>query len=226
MSMRCPTRKLLKRDIDWLGEHYCRHNHTYLEHYSCFISEKPDTSPMTEKIGVFDIETTGLPASYSHMLAWCVLDRNTGMVFSDLITRKEVRDKSDVRIVKSAIKEIEKYDRVVTYYGSRFDIPYVRSRALRHKVTFPAYKNLYHTDLYFVARSKFRLHSNRLKAICEFLNIPAKNHPFSMDLWEKAGAGDEEALKTVLTHCDEDVWSTNEVLTVLLDHMMFSKRSI
>jgi uncharacterized protein YprB with RNaseH-like and TPR domain len=181
---------------------------------------------MTEKIGIFDIETTGLPASYSHMLAWCMLDRDTGKIASDIVTRKEARDKHDVRVTQSAIKEIEKYDRIVGYYSSRFDIPYVRSRALKHKLIFPAYRDLYHTDLYFVARSKFRLHSNRLKAICEFLSIPAKTHPFTMDLWERAGAGEAEALKTVLTHCEEDVESTNEVLTILLDHMLFSKRSI
>lgn len=226
MSLRVPVRKLLKKDLVWLGENMCRHNHTYLEHYSCFLSEKPSTAPMQEKIGIFDIETTGLKANYSHMLCWCLKDYDTGIVAEDLITRREARDKNDKRIVKSAVAEIEKYDRIVTWYGANFDVPYTRTRALRHRFDFPEYRDLYHTDLYYVARSKFALHSNRLAAVCEFFGIEAKNHPFTPQLWEDAGAGKQEALDTTLVHCQEDVDSTAECLTMLLKHMVMSKRSI
>ncbi|MBW1975255.1 MAG: ribonuclease H-like domain-containing protein [Deltaproteobacteria bacterium] len=226
MSLKIPIRKLLKRDIVWLAEHYCRHKHTYLEHYSCFLSEKPDTSPMREKIGIFDIETTGLRANWSHMLTWCMLDRDTGDIQHDIVTTKEARDKEDARIVKSAVKAIEEYDRVVTFYGSQFDIPYVRSRALYHGLGFPSYKTLYHTDVYYVVRNKFALHSNRLMSVCQFFGIPAKDHPMTPKLWKDAGAGKPEALATVLQHCKEDVISTNEVFSLILDHMAQQKRSI
>jgi uncharacterized protein YprB with RNaseH-like and TPR domain len=220
------VRKLLKKDLVWLGENMCRHKHTYLEHYSCFLTEKPDTSPLVEKIGIFDIETTGLKANYSHMLAWCMKEQGTDVIHEDLITSREARDKNDKRIVKSAVEEIKKYDRIVGYYSTRFDIPYVRTRALRHKMAFPMYRDLYHTDLYYICRQKFALHSNRLASVCEFFGIEAKNHPMTPDLWERAGAGQPEALKTVLTHCQEDVCSTDEVFVLLLDHMMQNKRSV
>lgn len=224
--MRVPVRKLLKADLVWLGENFCRHSHTFLEHYQCFLVEEPETAPMKEKIGIYDVETTGLKSNWSHMLSWCMLDRNSGEVKHDLITRKEVRDKSDKRVVKSAIEEIGKYDRIVTYYGRRFDIPYTRSRALYHKIEFPAYRDLYHTDLYFMAREKFALHSNRLGSICQFFGIDAKNHPMTPELWQKAGAGDEDALQEILTHNKEDVDSTNKVFDLLLRHIMVVKRSI
>ena len=224
--MKIPIRKLLKRDVEWLAEHSCRHGHSYLEHYQCFLAEKPDTAPMQENIGIFDIETTGLKANWSHMLAWCMKEHGKNIIHSDLLTRTEVRDKDDSRIVKSAVKKIEEYDRVVGYYSSRFDIPYVRTRAIYHGIEFPAYRDLYHTDLYFMARSKFALHSNRLKVICEFFKIPAKDHPMTPELWQKAGAGDEKALKTILTHCEEDVDSTDKVFHLLLKHIMVTKRSI
>lgn len=224
--MRVPVRKMLKQDLIWLGENFCRHSHTFLEHYQCYLVEQPDTSPFKEKIGIFDIETTGLKSNWSHMLCWCMKDKNSGKVYSDLITRKEVRDKDDRRIIKSAVEEIGKYDRIVTYYGRRFDIPYTRSRALYHKVEFPAYRDLYHTDLYFMAREKFALHSNRLGSICQFFGIDAKNHPMTPELWQKAGAGDEKALKTILTHCEEDIDSTDKVFDLLLRHIMVVKRSI
>ena len=224
--MEVPVRKLLKSELIWLGENLCRHGHCFLSHYNCFITEEPSTAPMQENIGIFDIKTTGLKANWSHMLAWCMKEHGKKTVHSDLLTRKEVRDKNDERIVRSAIKEIEKYDRVVTYYGTRFDIPYTRSRAIYHGIEFPEYRDLYHTDLYFMARSKFCLSSNRLKTICEFFNIPAKDHPMTPELWQRAGAGEEKALNTILTNCKEDVDSTDKVFNLLLRHIMVTKRSI
>lgn len=224
--MKIPIRKLLKRDLVWLAENYCRHQHTYLSHYTCFLTEKPPTSPMTEKIGIFDIETTGLKANWSHMLCWCIKDHGKDVIHSDLITSREARDKNDRRIVKSAVDKIREYDRLVGYYSIRFDIPYTRSRALHHRLEFPAYRDLYHTDLYFMARSKFALHSNRLGTVCEYFGIEAKNHPMTPDLWRRSGKGEEEALGTILTHCKEDVESTDEVFDLLLEHIMVNKRSI
>ena len=225
-AMRVPVRRVLKKDLVWFGEHFCRHNHTYLEHYSCFLSEKPSTAPMCEKIGVFDIETTGLPANWSIMAAWCLLDHDTGKIVSDTITRGEMRDRTDRRIIKSACKELAKWDRVVTSYGSRFYIHYVRTKALYHEINFPAYRDLYHTDLLYVSRQKLRLSSNRLEAVCQYFEIPAKGHKMTPKLNNELQAGKPEAIDTVLKHCEEDVWSTNEVFVKMLDHMLITKRSI
>ena len=51
--MEVPVRKLTKAQLVWLGENKCRHSHTYLSHYMCFLAEKPDTSPLVEKNKVF-----------------------------------------------------------------------------------------------------------------------------------------------------------------------------
>ena len=225
-AIRVPVRRVTKADIVWLGEHFCRHNHTYLEHYSCFLMEKPDTAPMVERIGIFDIETTGLPANWSIMASWCMLDHDTGEIAHDIIKRREIRDRSDKRIVKSAVAEIAKYDRIMTWYGSRFDVPYVRTKALYHKIPFPAFRDLYHTDLLYTARAKLRLHSNRLESVCEYFEIPAKNHKMTPKLNNDLQAGKQYALDDVLEHCKEDVWSTNQVYIKLMEHTMLHKRSI
>jgi len=224
--MEVPVRKLTKAQLVWLGENKCRHSHNFLSHYTCFLAEKPDTSPLVEKIGIFDIETTGLKANWSHMLCWCVKEQGKDIIHQDLVTSREARDKNDKRIIKSAIKEIKKYDRILTYYGSGFDIPYVRTRAIGQGMSFPGYKDIYTTDLYFACRTKFRVHSNRLGAICEYFGIEAKNHPMTPSLWQRSGAGEKDALEEVLTHCREDVESTDKVFQMLLSHIMITKRSI
>lgn len=225
-ALRVPVRKITKATMVWLGENTCRHGHSFLEHYSCFLTEKPSTAPMQEKIGIFDIETTGLKSNWSHMLCWCIKEQGKNIIHYDLVTSREARDKNDARIVRSVIKEMKNYDRIIGYYSSGFDIPYTRSRALYQNIDFPGYKDLYTTDMYFICRSKFRIHSNRLGAICGFFGIDAKNHPMNPELWRRSGAGEKEALEEVLTHCKEDTESTDKVYQMLLKHMMITKRSI
>lgn len=224
--MRVPINRLLKKEMIWLGTHFCRHGHTYLEHYNCFLEEKPITSPFQEKIGIFDIETTGLKANWSHMLCWCIKEHGKNIIHEDLITSRKARDKDDKKIIKSAVEEIKKYDRIIGWYSSRFDIPYIRSRAIFHGIEFPSYKELYHTDLYYLARNKLALHSNRLKSVCQFFEIKAKNHPMTPQLWIDSGAGKKEALKIVLMHCREDVCSTDMTYNILLKYSPATKRSI
>ena len=225
--MRPPIRKLTKKDMVWLAEHKCQaHSHDFLSHYDCFLREKPSTAPTIETVGVFDVETTGLRANWSHMLCWCIKEHGKDVIHEDLITKREARDKNDYRIIKSAVKEICKHDRIVGWYSSNFDIPYVRSRAIKHGIEFPAFKALYHTDLYYVARSKLALHSNRLQAVCEYFGIPAKEHRMTPDLWQRAGAGQQKALQDILFHCREDVISTDTVFDLLLKHTQLQKRSV
>jgi len=226
-TAKLPIHRLKKSELVWLGTHNCKeHSHSYLSHYNCYLKDNPVDSPMHERVGVFDIETTGLKANWSHLLCWCLRDQNNGIIREDLITRTEARDKDDKRIVQSAVNEIMRFDRTMGWYSSRFDMPYVRSRAIYHNIEFPGYKEHNHTDLYYIARSKLALHSNRLGSVCQFFGITAKNHPMTPDLWQRAGSGNEEALKEILIHCQEDVDSTAKVYDLLKKYTAGVKRSI
>jgi len=144
--MIAPVRKLTKREIIWLGTHRCSHGHTYLEHYECYLKEQE--SP-TEKIGFLDIETTNLNANFGVILCWSIKPLNQEVV-SDILSPKDFKSADefyiDKRVVKSLIQEMMKYDRLVTHYGTRFDIPFIRSRALACNVEFPPYGSIIHND--------------------------------------------------------------------------------
>lgn len=221
----------------------CIHRHTIEEHPSCFrrglISKKYIANGMLEadkeklpwykedsiRIGYLDIESDGLKADFSTMLTWCIKERG-GKVVSDVITRKDLFDgDTDKRIVASLLKELAKYDIICTYYGTGFDVPYVRAKALHYDLGFPFYGEIYHHDLYYVVRSKLNLSRKSLDNACDFLNIEGKT-PISKNVWRRAKYGDPKAVEEVLHHNVGDVVILEQLHTKLEGHAKWMKRSI
>lgn len=196
-----------KDEILKLASRTCKHNHSLLEHMNCYKKGMFTE----EKIGFFDIETCGLKADYSYVFSYCIKDL-AGGVDKRVITRKEILSKTkDKALMEDMVTDFKKYDRLVTYYGARFDMPFVRTRALKWNVEFPSYKELLHTDVYFIIKHKFKLRRSSLQVACEMFDIGAKHHPILPNIWQDAMAGDPKALDYVLTHNEEDVMSLEEL---------------
>lgn len=202
--------RLTKAQHIWLWEHRCKkHCKPFSEHPSCFLKEAPDESPISERVGYFDIEATGLNANWDYILSYAL--KVDGMIYGRVLTKAEVLDWRvlDKDLVRELCSHLRTVDRVIVHYGRdrRFDLPFVRTRALRWRVDFPLYKQVLVTDNYDVAKNKLKLHSYRLEAICQFLEIPAKTHPMKPAMWQKAKLGDGRALDYIWRHNVEDVVS-------------------
>jgi len=156
-------------------------------------------------IGYLDIESTGFNANIDIMLSWCIKGRGEKEVAGAMITQEELMsDEQDARIVEQLVDEMNKYDVIFTYYGTRFDIPFIRTRALYHKTYFPMYKQKSHKDLYYVVKSKLKLHRSSLMAATEFFGIAGKTR-VKPEHWQKARWGNPKALKYVYDHNVADV---------------------
>lgn len=224
----------------------CTHRHTIDEHPACFHAGNINQENAMEvyeengkpwyqvdgyKIGYLDIETDGLKADWNTMLTWCLKEKD-GPTAYDVITREELIDgDGDKRIVSSLVDEMLKYKIIVTYYGTGFDIPFTRTRAMYHGLYFPSYVNelyenksgntivksvpeLLHFDLYYMVKSKMCLASNKLENATQFLGIEGKT-PISKNDWRRAKYGDPDALAEVLRHNVGDV----EILEALHDRL-------
>ena len=155
-------------------------------------------------IGYLDIESTGFSANIDLMLSWCIKPRG-GKVVGAVITREELMsDNQDARIVEQLVDEMNKYDVIMTYYGTRFDIPFIRTRALYHGTQFPMYRQKSHKDLYYVVRSKLKLQRSSLMAATEFFGIAGKTR-VRPEYWQKARWGDAKSLKYIYDHNVADV---------------------
>jgi len=103
-------------------------------------------------------------------------------------------------------------------HNSRFDLPFLRTRALASGIEFPEYGSLYHTDMYFMARSKLRLHSNRLEQVCRTLFGETTKTHIDPARWIKALQGNIEALSYIQEHCKQDTLELERVYNRLINY--------
>ena len=227
--MIAPVRQLRKMDLEWLGTHHCKkHGHSYLEHYQCYVAEKPDDSPFIERIGYFDIEASNLNADFGYMFSYCIV-ASDGQMEGRVLTPSEIRSgKFDEKLCTEMCSNLRDFHRIVVFYGGdhRFDLPFVRTRSIKHGCDFPLYKEIYCTDLWPICRNKLKLSSNRLANVCKFFGIEAKTHPMDYDIWCRAQSGDQKSLDYIWEHNVEDSKSLKEAYELLIPYARAGRTSI
>lgn len=196
---------MTKAEIVRLANNYCEHKHTYLDHYNCYIKENPDQ----KKIGFYDIECSNLDADFGIILSYSikVLGKNEyyeGCIKKVDIDRAKAGDE-DKEVVKQLVEDLQKFDLLIGYYSSRFDMPFIRTRALTCGIDFPEYGSIKHIDLYFTIRGKFKLSSNRLENACRVILGKTEKTRVDGKYWRAATRGNVAALKYITTHNRYDV---------------------
>lgn len=183
---------------------------------------------ISEKVGHLDIEASNLKAPWGLMLSYCI-KMDGGDIIGRYITGKELKDKIyDKELLKELVENLRKFDKITTYYGGdfRFDLPFIRSRCLAYGISFPEHKELKSVDVYSICKKKLCMHSNRLQAVCDFLNIPSKNHPITSEKWIGALSGDDSCLKYIFEHNKEDVVSLEQLYHKMVDFVGVQNQSI
>jgi uncharacterized protein YprB with RNaseH-like and TPR domain len=200
--LKAPVRQLSKEKIVWLGTNKCKHGHTFLEHYACYMNEEMHND---ERVGFIDIESSGLKANFAIMLTYCLKVRGEDKVYSDYLTEKDAQNGLDERIVKNCIRDLKNFDRVIGHYSKRFDIPFLRTRALMLGIDFPQFGELYHTDVWDIAKRKLCLSSNRQGVIAESINNDDSKTRIEPKYWIRALQGKKDAIDYILDHNMKDV---------------------
>lgn len=219
--------RLLKEEMVWLYNHKCRHNHRYTEHPQCFVEEYKDRVA-DEKVGFLDIETTGLQGDFGYMFCYSLKELDGELLHRSIAPGEFRSYVFDKNVVKQFLKDIEPFDRLVGYYSKdyRFDVPFLRTRALRWGLEFPEWRDYLFTDVYDLAKAKLRLNRTRLQNVCDLLGIPSKQHRLNPEVWQRAQVGSKKALDYIQKHCDEDAFSLEEVYKRLYKFGRQSKISI
>lgn len=203
---------LTKQEILRYSNTICKHNHPLLVHPKCL--EK--AIGYKEKVGFLDIETSNFSASFGVVITWCIKE-NGGEIIEGFLSKEDFKKKSgeyDKRVIQECVDAMEKFDRLVVYWGrdNRFDIPFLRTRAVSVGVNFPLYHERIVNDLYDIVKAKFKFGRNSLAAACTQLGIESKETPITPKVWMDATIGRKtDAINTILQHNREDVISTEKL---------------
>jgi uncharacterized protein YprB with RNaseH-like and TPR domain len=209
-------KSMTKQEILKYSKQSCQHGHVYLEHAACLekvVGHK-------ERVGSLDIETSNFSASFGVVVSWCIKEHG-GELYSDHLIEKDFHDPRgwyDKRILNSCVETMKRFDRLIVYWGRdrRFDIPFLRTRAVPMGIEFPLYQESLINDAYDIVKNKFKCGRNSLHAICTHLGIESKDTPMSPDMWVKAVVGrDEESIGYILKHNQEDVISTEKLWNII-----------
>jgi uncharacterized protein YprB with RNaseH-like and TPR domain len=180
-----------------------------------------------EKIGFLDIEASDLKANYGMMFSYCIKVAGEKKIYEDHMRPKDFRSKTlDKRLVKHCIEDMKRFDRIVGYYSGGFDIPFIRTRALRWRIDFPEYYQLLHTDVYNMAKHRLCLHSYRQNIVCEAILGHTEKSRLKPDVWLRAAIGDTKAMEYIVDHNRRDVRDLERVYLILKKYAKTSKASI
>jgi DNA polymerase elongation subunit (family B) len=91
------------------------------------------------------------------------------------------KNQDDKQMLEKFINIANTADEIVAHNGDKFDLPWIRTRCLFHRIEmFPNYVSI---DTLKVARNKFKFNSNKLDYIAKFLQFESKLH-VGYDIWK------------------------------------------
>ena len=173
-----------------------------------------DTDDVTEAVGqivrtqarinldfvTFDIETSNLKADFSIMLCACIKPfGGKPIVFRADSYPEWTRNRADDhRIVEDIVEELSKHAIVITHYGSKFDVPYIRAKAVKYGI--PNLPPMFGIDTYRIAKGAFCTGSRRLKALARYFELGSKTE-VEGGLWlEAAYTNNKAAMDEIVEH--------------------------
>lgn len=107
-------------------------------------------------------------------------------------------------------------DELVHHFGDKFDLPWLRTRCLVHKLPpLPLHKTV---DTKMLSSKYFYFNSNKLDYISNLLGHGRKLHT-DFDLWKRVMAGDQDALDYMCKYCGVDVNRLESVFNDLQLHV-------
>jgi len=153
----------------------------------------------------FDIETSNLKADFSIMLTACIKPYGQPAKIFRADDYQEFHDDrtNDRAICKDVAEELAKHAIVITHYGKRFDMCYLRAKMVKHGLSL--LPPMFGIDTYQIAKSSFMVSSRRLKALSRYFELGAKTE-VEGGLWMDAALnGSTVAIDKIVEHNVQDV---------------------
>lgn len=170
------------------------------------------------KILIYDIETSPNEgwfwrAGYKQNIEYNQIKKERAIICLSYkwLGEKEIynltwdENQNDYFLIEQFIEVLNEADLIVAHNGDNFDIKWLKTRALIHKLHYKMLPNYKQFDTLKVVKSKLYLNSNRLDYIAKILGFSGKIRT-RYELWDEVCFdNNRESLKEMLEYCDEDV---------------------
>lgn len=188
------------------------------------------------KACVFDIETTDLAAVGAGMvLCVCVRSIATQKTKSFRLDAYQYEpdaehgyfERQEKDLLTEVYGELQKYDLLIGHNIAKFDIPYLRSRAYQHGLSW-AQRPLFYDTLMAFRRSGFLTRrpngfgkpSAGMDMVADFLGVAQlKTKIYPRDWWASIWGNEKrrrEAMAEIVDHCERDVRLNANMYPILL----------
>jgi uncharacterized protein YprB with RNaseH-like and TPR domain len=163
-----------------------------------------DLVEQTNKLCFWDLETTGLNGDYHTIVIASVLGYKDKKPHT--ITAQAGADKKLVEELLSFFMK-SSYTCMTGYYSKGFDLPFLRTRALRWglngnnpDILLPEH----HLDMYFTLKPKFKMSSNSQAKYLDILEADHRKMSVPPQTWGEA-AHDPKKMAILVKRCESDV---------------------
>lgn len=166
------------------------------------------------RVAVLDIETSGLNAGFGVVLCAVVKmygpDERRIFRADDYDPWKRGQRADDKPLLTDILACLEDCDILIAHNGLRFDLPFLRTRAVIHGLPPVTFQKI--IDPVQLARQHFRFAGNSLDSISKTIGTLAQKTPLSPETWQRATLnGDHDAMEEIVEHCIYDVDVLEEI---------------
>jgi DNA polymerase elongation subunit (family B) len=127
------------------------------------------------------------------------------------------KNQCDKKMLTKFIAVANQADELIAHNGDRFDIKWVRTRCIYHRIPmFPNYKTL---DTLKKAKSGFNFNSNKLDYIAQYLGVGAKVKHSGFDMWKGVMQNDKTALSEMVHYCEGDIIVLEDVFLTMQSYI-------
>lgn len=172
----------------------------------------PDRDYVGFDIAYFDIETTGLGAYGSEMTCVTIVDQFGNAVTRDKFEFEQRSILDDRGLCVWLRDELEKYDILVAWYGSQFDLSYINARLIMHGER-PVADRMFIDPIYKARGGRYglKIGGSKLKTVAKALRTGHQKPDVEWETFRLAGYGDAEALAEVRARSHEDTFVLRDI---------------
>ncbi|MCS7125724.1 MAG: ribonuclease H-like domain-containing protein [Aigarchaeota archaeon] len=160
-------------------------------------------SKIRPRICFLDLEATALDADVGYLVGGGFLDEKGRFRW---FYAKTPRDEKDVII--SILDYLNRHHIFFTWNGSRFDVPFLTARAIKHNLRADLIYKPTHIDLADFIRNHLKISFINLYHVARFFNISKNMSIQGLDvpsLYLRAVNGDKKAAAKIKKHCKDDL---------------------